>query len=176
MKVVLLAAGYGTRLGDLTKNNPKPLIEVGGKPVLTHIIDRLNLHGLTDIIINIHYLPDMIPNKQETRALYYYEPRLLGHKGTLFALKNWLKDDDFMVINGDTLNDLNYSEMMLIHKKGSITALMDEWRAAGTWIYSKDYFTNPDIPVNPYRPILNWFDTGTPERLTKAKDYYEKSH
>ena len=175
MKVILLCAGYGTRLGQLTKNRPKPLIEIAGKPILTHIIDRLNQHGLYDIIINVHYLPEMIPNKQESRALYFYEPRLLGHKGTIYALKDWIKDDFFFVLNGDTLSNVNYSEMINLKQSDKILALMDEHRAAGTWLYPPSFLTDSELSIKPYRPNdLSWFDTGTPDRLEEAKKYYEQ--
>ena len=98
MKAILLCGGYGTRLGTLTKNLPKPLIKVGGKPVLEHIIDRLNLHGINEIIINTHYLPVAINEHIETRALYYHVNRLLGHKGTIYALKEWIVGDFFLML------------------------------------------------------------------------------
>lgn len=157
----------------MTKKTPKPLITVAGKPVIEHIIDRLNLHGISEIIINTHYLATQINERLETRALYYHVNQLLGHKGTIFALKPWLQDGDFYVSNGDTLTDLNYTEMRLIHKPKTITMFMDaEWRGAGTWIYSKEVFTE-ELPVIPYRPHANFWDIGTPDKLAKAKEFYE---
>lgn len=173
MRALILAGGMGKRLGELTKSTPKPLIEVAGKPIIEHIIDNLNLHGVYDIIINTHYLATQINKRLETRALYYHVNKLLGHKGTIFALKNWLKDEDFLVINGDTLTTLNYTEMMNIHKPKTITMYMDsEWRGGGTWIYSKDVFKN-ELPVIPYRPHADFYDTGTPEKLEKAREVYK---
>lgn len=172
MKALILAAGLGTRLGELTKNTPKPLIEINDKPVIEHIIDNLNLHGIYDIIINTHYLATQINEKLETRALYYHVNQLLGHKGTIFALKNWLESEDFYVVNGDTMTDLNYTEMRLFHKPKTITVFMDkEWRAGGTWIYPKEVFTE-EPQVNPYRPHAEFFDIGTPDKLEKARKYY----
>lgn len=174
MKVIILAAGYGTRLGELTKNKPKPIIEIAGKPIIAYIIERLHLHGITEIIVNIHYLPAEIYNYLGGHVLYSYEQKLLGHRGTILSLRNWLKDDNFFVINGDTLTDLNYSEMIAQYKDGSIMVAMDEWRAIGSWIYSKEYFSNENLPVVPYRPSdLHWFDTGTPQRLEDARRYFE---
>ena len=173
MKALILAAGYGTRLGDLTKNKPKPLIEVNGKSVIEGIIDRLHIHGITQIIVNLHYLPTVITERILSRALYYYEPRLLGHDGTIDALKDWLKDDRFFVINGDTISNTDYTAMMALHEKGTILTLMDQWRCAGTWLYPSEYFENKNCPVIPYRPRdLEWQDIGTPERLEEAKKFY----
>ena len=174
MKAIVLAGGYGTKLGTLTKNLPKPLIEVAGKPVLQHIIDRLNLHGIYQIIINTHYLPVHINKAIETRALYYHVPRLLGHKGTIYALKDWIKDDYFFVINGDTLSNVNYTEMINLKRENEILALMDENRCAGTWLYPPKFLENSNLSIRPYRPNdLVWYDIGTRSRLKEARKYYE---
>mgnify|MGYP001559345333 CR=1 FL=1 len=175
-KAILLCGGYGTRLGTLTKNLPKPLLEIGGKPLLQHIVDRLNLHGIHQIIINTHYLPVHINKVMEMRALYYHVPRLLGHKGTIYALKDWIKDDYFFVINGDTLSNVNYTEMINLKWTDEIMALMDENRAAGTWLYPPLYFEDADLSIRPYRPNdLVWHDVGTKERLKQARQYYEEA-
>lgn len=174
MKALILAAGYGSRLGDLTKNKPKPTIEIGGRPIIDHIISRLHIHGITEIIVNLHYLQNMMTNHLQDNVLYFYEPRLLGHKGTILALRKWLKDEDFFVINGDTLNNLNYTSIIQFHKKDMITAYMDENRAAGTWIYPPLYFKDQNLSINPYRDSsVTWFDIGLPSRLQEAKKFYE---
>lgn len=173
IKTCILGGGYGTRLGTLTKNLPKPLIKVGSKTVLEQLIDRLNLHGIYQIIINTHYLPVQINNSLETRALYYHVTRLLGHKGTIYALKDWLDGDYFFVINGDTLSNVNYREMINLKEPDKILALMDENRAAGTWLYPPKYFTDSELPIKPYRPNdLIWHDIGDRQRLKKAREYY----
>ena len=175
MKCIILSAGYGTRLGTLTKDRPKPMIEVGGRPVIEHIITRLNIHGIHDIIVNLHYLPGIVSEYLGNRVIYFYEPRLLGHHGTLMALKNWLLPDDrFMVINGDTITDVNYTSMMEFHEVKTITAYMDDWRSAGTWIYDASYFTNSDLSVRPYREHCFWADVGTPDRLEAARRYFDE--
>jgi NDP-sugar pyrophosphorylase family protein len=174
IKALILAGGYGSRLGELTKDKPKPTIEVGGKSVIQRIIDSLHSHGILQIIVNVHYLPIIITEKINGNALYFFEEVLLGHEGTISALKNWLSDDNFLVINGDTISTVDYSEMIRVHKKGTITVLYDNWRAAGTWIYDREYFNNPDLPVIPYRPLgLRWFDIGLPERLEEAKEFFK---
>lgn len=174
MKAVCLAAGYGTRLGELTKDKPKPTIVVGGRTVIEQIIDSLHIHGITQIIVNLHYLPTVITERINNRALYYYEPRLLGHEGTIWALKDWLKDDDFFVINADTISNVDFTQMKHLHCPATISVLMDQWRCAGTWLYSKEYFLHKNLPVIPYRPLgLEWRDIGTMERLKEAQEFYK---
>lgn len=175
MRAIILCAGYGTRLGTLTKDRPKPMIEIAGRPVIEHILTRLSIHGINDIIVNLHYLSGIIPEYLGNRVLYYYEPRLLGHEGTIRALHNWLSSEEsFFVVNGDTISDVDYTAMIQFHQKGTITSYMDEWRSAGTWIYSREYFINKDISVRPYRQRNSiWYDIGTPERLEEARKYYD---
>ena len=176
MKALLLAAGYGSRLGDLTKKQPKPTIEINGRSIIDHIISKLHIHGITEIIVNLHYLQSMMINHLQDNVLYFYEPRLLGHKGTILALRKWLEDEDFLVINGDTLSTLNYTSMIMAHKSGMITFFMEENRAAGTWISPPLYFKDQNLPINPYRdPVITWFDLGTPERLEEAKKYFNQN-
>ena len=171
---LILAAGRGTRLGSLTKNQPKPIIEVGGKTILQRIVENLYSHSIYQIIINCHYLPLIITEKIGNGALYFYEEYFLGHEWTISALKKWLEGDSFFVINGDTISNVDFSDMLKQHKKGTISVLMDNWRAAGVWIYPKEYFKNKEIPIVPYRPNgLVWFDVGTPERLEKAREYFK---
>ena len=173
IKALILAAGRGSRLGELTKNMPKPEIEIAGKTVLQRIIDNLHQHGIYQIIANCHYLPLIITAKTGVNCLFFYEEILLGHDGTISALKSWLEGDDFFVINGDTISNVNYTEMKQQHKRGTINVLMDNWRACGTWIYPKEYFTNKDISIVPYRPAgLVWWDIGTKERLKKAREFF----
>lgn len=174
MKIVCLAAGYGSRLKEITKDCPKPMIEIQGKPIIEHIIDKLYSHGLTEIIVKVHYLPGKIMDCIGDRAIYHYEPILFEASETLPHLKKWLGGDEFMVINCDTLSNVNYTDMMKLHKKGTITALMDSWRCAGVWIYDRDYFENKDLPIIPYRPSgLIWHDIGSPGRLEDARKHYE---
>lgn len=173
-KALILAAGRGSRLGELTKNQPKPTIEIANKTVIERIIDNLHSHGITQIIVNTHYLPMIITEKVQSNALYFYEEQLLGHEGTISALKNWLKDDDFYVCNGDTISTVDFTDMGRVHKNGTITVLMDSWRCAGTWLYDKSYFDNSELPIVPYRPVgLSWWDIGTNDRLEAVRKYYE---
>ena len=176
MKALLLAAGYGSRLGDVTKKRPKPMIKVGGKPIISHIIDNLLYWGVETIIVNLHYKDEIVTSALKGRAIYYYEPDLLGHDGTIWSLRDFLEGSRFFVINGDTISNVNFNAMQR-QPDGKVIALMDSWRCAGTWLYPSNYFQlrwQGAVDMLPYRPIdLVWHDCGTPERLKVARKYYE---
>ena len=121
MRALILAGGYGTRLGEQTKSMPKALIEVGGIPIIDRTIDKLVEVGITEITINTHHLSEMVTvhlsNKfQNLNIRTVFEPKLLGTAGTLKANIEWLAVDDFIVMHGDnfftdslfalTINDL----------------------------------------------------------------------
>lgn len=172
MKVIILAAGFGTRLGKLTEDTPKPLIKIGEKTVLEHIVDRLRQQGITEIIVKIHYLPEQIIKKLGDKVLFYYEPVLFSWNETIKNLKGWINGEAFFLINGDTINELDYLDMLSKHRDDTITAFNDDYRAAGTWIYPKNYFEKEDFLLNLYRPKVIWFDIGQPERLEAAREHF----
>lgn len=173
MKVICLCGGYGTRLGDLTKKTPKPMITIGGRTIIQHIVDRLHKHGLTQIIIKTHYLPEQIMEGIGDKALYYYEPVLFNYTESLKNLRDWLEGEEFMVINGDTISEIDFTDMMNVHETGYTTVFMDDNRAAGVWIYPSDYFEYGDMTIEPYRPGVAWYDCGRPDRLEAARRHYE---
>jgi len=87
MKALVLAAGEGTRLRPLTADRPKPMLSVGGTPLLEQIVSRLQQHGITDIAINLHYKPWGIVRHLGygrhwgVRLHYSFEEELLGSAG-----------------------------------------------------------------------------------------------
>lgn len=174
LKALILCGGYGTRLQPLTNKVPKPLMTIGKKTIIEHIVDRLNLHGITEIIVKIHYLPDKIIEKLGDRVMYYYEPALFSHSETLLRLRKWLESDDWIVVNGDTLSEIDYQDMIRSHKDGTITCFMDsEYRAGGTWVYCPSYFLDAKLPIDPYRPNKTFYDIGTLAKLEAAREHFE---
>src|SRR3990167_1905535 len=164
MKALILAKGYGTRIESITNNLiPKPLIKIKNKSISEHIIDNLNLNHINEIIINIHNLPLAIIDTIQDRAIFSYFPILLSHKESIKKIRYWLNDDMFLVINADTISSVNYQDMIIKHKKGTISALMDRnYRCGGTWVYDQEYFTNSYIPIMPYYDDeVKWYDVGT---------------
>lgn len=85
--VMLFAAGFGTRMGALTRNRPKPLVEVAGRPLIDHTLDLIEQAGLAKTVANLHYLPDQLARHLRPRgvALSIETPEILDTGGGLKA-------------------------------------------------------------------------------------------
>jgi len=128
MKALVLAAGLGTRLGPLTRHVPKPMLPIGGKPLLEHILELLRQHRITDIALNLHHRPDAILHHFGSgeawgvRLRYSYEASLLGSAGTALRQLAWVYPDPFMVYYGDVYSDLNLTELIEQHRSSRALA------------------------------------------------------
>lgn len=129
MKTIIMAGGKGTRLGDMTKAIPKPMVPICGKPVLEHEIECLKKYGFTDIIITISYLGHCIRDyfgngdKWGVSIEYFEEETPMGNAGALFFLKDYIKED-FLLINADSIFDINLEKFVSYHKqKNSLATL-----------------------------------------------------
>ena len=111
MKVMLLAAGRGERMGALTENTPKPLLEVAGKPLLQHHIERLVAAGFREIVINTAYLgrqiADFVGDGSRFGALVHIsaEEERLETGGGIFHALGLLGQAPFVVVNSDIWTD-----------------------------------------------------------------------
>ena len=135
MKAVVLAAGKGQRLGDITVNTPKPMIEINGKPVLEHNLEMCREADIHEIYINLHHLPDLIRNyfgngsKYGVNITYNYEPNLLGTAGALLPFQDILKDDPFFVIYGDNYINIDLVDLQLFNEKMKADiSILFHWR------------------------------------------------
>lgn len=109
MRALVLAAGLGTRLRPLTETCPKPLLPVGGKPLIAHTLDRLVRAGCEAAAINLHYLGEQIRSTLGESyggmpLLYSPEDPILGTLGALDPLRDFFAEADvILVLNGDSL-------------------------------------------------------------------------
>ena len=139
MKAIILAAGKGERLYEITRNTPKPMVRIGGKPVLEQNIEWLLSYGIKDIYINLHHLSDDIRNYFRDgsdwgiKITYSYEPELLGTAGAVRKIADecWggnTKNQPFLVIYGDNLFEYDLQEIINFHrrKKGVATIALYE--------------------------------------------------
>lgn len=125
MKALLLAAGFGTRLGDLTKQTPKPLIKVGEDSILVFCLEQLILSGVTEVIINTHHLAKQIENFLENYSspldiTISYEKTLLGTAGTLKKHFCELSDGDFIVMHADNYFENSLSNFVSAHNSRNV--------------------------------------------------------
>lgn len=118
MKAMILAAGLGTRMRPLTDKTPKPLLQVGGLPLIVWHIERLAHDGFTDIIINIAHLgyqiPEALGDGSEWGVKITYsdeqEEGALESAGGIVKALPLLGDDTFLVLNGDIWSDYDFQD------------------------------------------------------------------
>jgi len=122
MKVVLLAGGFGTRLSEYTKTIPKPMIDIGGKPLLWHIMKLYARQGYKDFYIALGYRGEVI-KKYFNKRFYDWNINLIdtGQNtmtgGRLKRLKKYLGNETFMLTYGDGLSNINLKKLVSFHKK-----------------------------------------------------------
>lgn len=144
MKTVLLAGGFGTRLSELTGLIPKPMVEIGGKPLLWHIMNSYAAFGHTEFIVALGYKAEVVKRYfldfyalNNDLSLNLATGQTQIHKrcahdwsidlidtgvatqtgGRLKRLKEWIGDETFMMTYGDGLSDIDLNALLSFHKK-----------------------------------------------------------
>jgi len=118
---LVMAGGLGSRLGDITRSTPKPLLDVGGAPILHHIITRLEQAGIQDVFVSVRYLAEQVEQFVATRAnratvSLVHEDEPLGTAGALSLLPRDL-GVPVIVMNGDVLTEVDIPAMMAFHRR-----------------------------------------------------------
>ena len=130
MRGMILAAGLGTRLAPLTDKTPKPLIEVGGEPLIVRQILQLKEGGVSDIIINLHHLGEMIFNRvgnggeYGVQIQYTWEKSLLETGGGIKNALPLLGKEPFIILNGDIYSDFSFTDLPNTLKPDSLGHLV----------------------------------------------------
>ena len=135
--MVIMAGGQGARLRPHTENCPKPLLPVGDKPMLEHIIELAKGEGFSHFVLAIHYLGYMIEEyfgdgtRWGVRIDYLREESPLGTAGAI-SLLDPCPDLPFVVSNGDVLTDIHYGELLDFHCRyaaaGTMAVRLHEWQ------------------------------------------------
>ena len=128
---MILCAGLGTRLQELTKDTPKPMLPINGKPILEYTIEHLSGLGIKRLIVNLHYLPEKITsyfgngNKWGVSIDYSYEKEPLGTAGALKKVSSMIKDD-VLLLYGDVICNEDYNALFDFHKSrpGSVASIV----------------------------------------------------
>ena len=143
MKAVVFAAGLGTRLYPITESMPKALVEVGGKPMLLRVLEKLRDAGINEIVINVHHFADMIIDYLRSnnwfglRIIISDERRqLLDTGGGILAARSYLDDGEpFIAHNADILTDFNLPEMIMRHNdSGADVTLLSADRPSSRYL------------------------------------------
>jgi mannose-1-phosphate guanylyltransferase/phosphomannomutase len=131
VKVVILAAGFGTRLRPLTFFRAKAVMPLLNIPLLFYNLSFLKKKGVEDIIINLHYLPSSIEHEMNkyhetsTSIEFSYEPSILGTAGALKKVQALLGKNTFIVVNGDILFNLEIEKALAFHSaKGALATMI----------------------------------------------------
>lgn len=122
MKAMILAAGYGSRMGALTRETPKPLLKIGEHALIEHLIRQLASAGIRDIVVNVSYLADVLKSALGNGAQYgvnilyseEHEPLEWGG-GVLQALPHF-KQAPFLVVSGDLWTDYPFEQLTSLKK------------------------------------------------------------
>ncbi|MGQ4809259.1 UTP--glucose-1-phosphate uridylyltransferase [Candidatus Entotheonellaceae bacterium PAL068K] len=128
-QAVILAGGFGTRLGTLTRDIPKPLLPVGDKVFLDYLVWNLRRHGFQNIVMSVGYQAEKIQmalgdgRRYGIEIVYVVEEELLGTGGALCLCAEQL-DQAFIVLNGDTFFDFNYLDLALMLADPGVLAAM----------------------------------------------------
>lgn len=121
---LILAGGKGKRLLPRTKNLPKPLLKIAGKPIIQHIIERSKFYGFKNYYISTNYLANTIEKKLgngkkfNLNFKYIKENKELGTAGPLFLIKKQV-NKPLILNNGDVLSNINYDDLLNFHKKNN---------------------------------------------------------
>ena len=167
MKTVIMAGGKGTRISSVASDIPKPMISIGGKPVLEREIECLRDQGFTDLIITVGHLGHIIMDyfgdgsRFGVRIGYFVEETPLGNAGALFRIKDMLTED-FLLLNADAVFDIDFNRFVACHRQcGGLATLFthpnshpydsgllvtDEKNAVTQWLTKED--ARPDYYRN----------------------------
>ena len=143
-QAVILCGGQGLRLGDLTKETPKPLVSLLGKPVLDYIIENLKRDGITDFILAAGHLGHVIADYYAAHPIdgcsvrVVIEPNPLGTAGAIGFCRDFL-DENFVVAYGDVLIDFDVKALLAFHLANHPIGTLVTWES--------DYIADPHTHI-----------------------------
>jgi mannose-1-phosphate guanylyltransferase/phosphomannomutase len=130
MKALILAAGFGTRLWPLTEDRTKPAIPFLNRPLISYSVEYLSSHGIRDLIVNLHHQPESIRqvlgdgSQFGASIRYSLEEEILGTSGALDRVRDFFIDDDFVVINGKIVTDIDLGSAVEAHREQDAIATL----------------------------------------------------
>ena len=163
--VFLMAGGFGKRLQPLTDRCPKPMLRVGQKPILEHLVEQFISYGFHNFYISTHYLPEVIRNhfgngsQWGVSIQYVHEDTPLGTGGALGLLPKNLSSLPLIMMNGDVLTKLNYAQLLRHHESQGFDATLcvreDEHRIPFGVIETEEQLITSMVEKPIYRYKIN---------------------
>jgi len=167
---MILCAGFGTRMQDFTKDLPKPMLPIGPKPLLEYTIAHLAKSGITNIVINLHYLPEKITShfgdgrKFGVDITYSHEDKPLGTAGAVKKAEAFLnKYEDFLVLYGDIVCTQDYRALYDFHKSRP--------RAAASIILHERAKSNSVVEMDDNNKIVRFIERPEKEVADKKQNW-----
>lgn len=131
MRGMIFAAGLGTRLGELVAERPKALVEVGGKPMIQRVMERMAEAGIEEVVVNVHHHADVMRRWLERSPVAGIRIHvsdesglLLDTGGGLLKARRWLEGGPFLVHNADIVTDLELGPMIEAHLRSGADATL----------------------------------------------------
>jgi NDP-sugar pyrophosphorylase family protein len=166
--VCILAGGLGTRLGKCVRETPKPLLEVAGEPFLMHQLRLLAVHGVSEVVLCVGYLGELIESRIGSERLgicirYSYDAP--GLDGTLGAVRRArpLLGERFLVLYGDTYLRIDYAHAVAAWRASGLPAMMSVFHNRGRWDTSNVVYARGRVLAydkRTPRPEMAWIDYG----------------
>jgi len=171
MKAMIFAAGMGKRLGDITGATTKALIEIKGKSMLQHAVEKVTSHGFNDIIVNVHHFADLVEKEIDNLKTIGYKisvsderDKLLETGGGLYKARWFFDNNPFLIYNADIISDIDLGNLYRFHngmkafvtlaariRKGNRHLLVDENGKVRGW---RNIATGEEILALPPEGIL----------------------
>ncbi len=123
MKAMILAAGLGTRLRPLTNVVSKPMVQMAGRPCMEHAVRLLARHGVNEIVVNLHYLPELIRehfgdgSAFGVKISYSQEDVLMGTAGGFKLMEDFFAGENALIVSGDALTDIDLADFLKFHRE-----------------------------------------------------------
>jgi UDP-N-acetylglucosamine diphosphorylase / glucose-1-phosphate thymidylyltransferase / UDP-N-acetylgalactosamine diphosphorylase / glucosamine-1-phosphate N-acetyltransferase / galactosamine-1-phosphate N-acetyltransferase len=169
-KAVLLAAGKGTRMKDLTNELPKPMLEVRGKPILLHIVEGLRAAGVTDVLIVVGYRAEVVRDffgdgaKFGVRIQYVTQVVQDGTGRVVELAKDFAGDDPFVLSYGDILiAPENYARLTALDAEALVSVKHNPSEVSkGGAVFINDRWEMTDLREKPQpgEPTSPWYNAG----------------
>ena len=170
MKTVIMAGGKGTRISELFPDIPKPLIPIKDadgieNPVLEWEIESLRDQGFKEIMLTVSHMADKIMNhfgdggNFGVKIEYFVEETPLGNAGALFKLREWLGEEDFLLLNADAVFDVDFNRMVDYHRShNALVTLFTHPNShpydSGLIIADENHFVNSWLAKEDERPLF----------------------